>query len=66
MKMGGVEEESHPERTEEPKTPRGDDASGSGGVVLFLVIAMGVGILIFGLHNERYKRVFRAGPRKKE
>ena len=66
MKVGGEEYDSHPELSEEPKTPHGDDTSGSGGVVLFLVIAMGVVILIFGLHNERYKRVFRAGPRKRE
>ncbi len=66
MKVGDVEYDSHPELSEEPKTPRDDDTSGSRGVVLFLVIAMGVAILIFGLHNERYKRVFPAGPRQKE
>jgi dienelactone hydrolase len=66
MRMGGEEYDSHPELSEEPNTPAGDDTSGSGGVVLLLVVAMGGGLLIFGLHNERYKRVFRPGPRKRD
>ena len=66
MKMGGEEYDSHPELSPQPTPPTGDDTSGSGGVFLFLIIALGLGTLIFGLHNERYKKVFKPGPRKRD
>ena len=66
MKVGGAEYDSHPELSPEPPRTPADETSRDFRVALVIVLIFGIGLTIFGLHRNRYKRIFNPGPRNRD
>jgi dienelactone hydrolase len=66
MKLGGEEFDSHPELTEEPRSPTAEDGSSTSGLVILILVLIGGTAIFMRYEGERVKSVFRPGPRKRD
>jgi dienelactone hydrolase len=66
MKLDGDPYDSHPDPSPEPTGSGADDRAGTSGVVIFLLVILGGGLVMYRYPDRTYKRVFRGGPRKRE